>query len=339
MERRTRIMATSGPASGSADVLRALIDAGVDSFRVNVAAAAPADHLGRIRAIREAEQAAGRRVEILVDLGGRKVRLVGVPPEGLTLTTGTELLLGAEAPCTPGRLAVDAPELLAAARPGATILLADGAVALTVLPGRLHATVTRGGTLRPRAGVAIPGADLDLPALSEDDLAALDALDLALVDEVALSYVGSAADVESLRAALRARGAACRVVAKIERAQALRDLPAICAAADAVLVARGDLGVELGPWAVPAAQKDITAAAREAGRPVILATHILESMVRGSHPTRAEVNDIANAVWEGVTTLCVTAETAIGHAPVDVVRALDAAIRGAEARATPEGRP
>jgi pyruvate kinase len=203
----------------------------------------------------------------------------------------------------------------------------DGEVALRVVarePGALVCRVERGGRVGARTGVSIPEADLALPALHPGDLVALSALDLSLVDEVGLSYAGSAADVERLRRELAVRDATCRVVAKIERAQALRHLAEIVGAADSVLVARGDLGAELGLFEVPAAQRAICREARAQGRPIVLATHLLESMVRGQGPTRAEVNDIANAIWDGVTTLCVTAETALGHSPVEVVRTLAA---------------
>lgn len=331
--RATRIMATSGPASATVDALAALIEAGADSFRLNLSAAGLDDHAARIERIVQAGDRAGRRAEILIDLQGRKVRLLGVPPAGLALAPGTTVELAPDGPSDAARLAVDQPALLAAARPGAPVLLQDGSVALEVLSTARTVTcrVIAGGTVRPRAGVALPEDDLDLPALCDDDLRALDVLDLSRVDAVALSYAGSAKDVTDLRAALVSRGATCRVVAKIERAQGMRHLGAIAAASDELLVARGDLGVELGLWRVPVAQKQITEAARTAGRPAILATHLLESMVRAPRPTRAEVNDVANAVWDGVATLCVTAETAVGAHPLEVVRVLDRVAREAEA--------
>lgn len=337
MSRVTHIMATSGPSSGSVEILEAMIDAGADAFRVNLSAASTAAQMQRIRDIRDAERAAGRPVTVLVDLRGRKVRLRGVPTVGLALPFDAEVLLVADGVSDSGRLVVDQPALLDAMHPGAVVLLQDGAVSLEVVTlNPVRCFVTEGGTVRPRAGVALPGVDLALPALSTEDIASLDGLDLSRIDQVALSYVGTAADVSGLRAELDARGARCRIVAKIERAQALRHIDAICAAADEVLIARGDLGVEVGRAAVPAAQKLITARARAAGCPIILATHLLETMVRAAHPTRAEINDVANAVWEGVSTLCVTAETAIGAQPIEVVRTLDAVAREAEAH--PEWR-
>lgn len=335
--RGTRIMATSGPASASLDALTALVEAGADAFRLNLAAAPAAEHAARIELIAQAGERAGRRAEVLVDLQGRKVRLAGVPDGGIALPEGATVELVPDGESRAGRLAVDQPALLQAARPGARVQLADGSVVLEVVAtAPVRCSVVTGGTVRRRAGIALPDEDLELPALCAEDRAALAALDLSRVDAVALSYAGGAADVAELRALLTERGATCRIVAKIERAQGLRHLAELAAAADELLVARGDLGVELGPYAVPVAQKAITAAGRAGGRPVILATHLLESMVRAPQPTRAEVNDVANAVWDGVTTLCVTAETAIGEHPVAVVRALDAAARQAEAH--PEWR-
>jgi pyruvate kinase len=318
--RPARILATTGPASSDRRVLAAMIEAGADAFRCNLSVSTPEDHRARIALIAEVAHAVGRPVAIFADLQGAKLRAVGIGADGLTLGNGDEQ-------SNPANLFVDYAHVAAEVPVGVAVRMHDGEVALRVVarePGALVCRVERGGRVGARTGVSIPEADLALPALHPGDLVALSALDLSLVDEVGLSYAGSAADVERLRRELAVRDATCRVVAKIERAQALRHLAEIVGAADSVLVARGDLGAELGLFEVPAAQRAICREARAQGRPIVLATHLLESMVRGQGPTRAEVNDIANAIWDGVTTLCVTAETALGHSPVEVVRTLAA---------------
>ena len=332
--RVTRILATAGPACTDVATLVEMIRAGADAFRLNTSVGTLDSHRRRIADIRRAFSEVGRPADVLIDLQGQKVRLYEVA-DGVTLEEGRRVrLCGGEGASTADEIRVDHDGVAAEVDPGDRIRLLDGSVELVVearQSDHLVCRVVAGGALRSRCGAAFPDSALSLPALNATDVQVLDALDLAQVDAVALSLVARARDVRDLRDELSRRGAACRIVAKIERPRALRHLAAITREADEVLVARGDLGAELGLEAVPPVQKDICAVAAHEGRPVILATHLLESMIRAPKPTRAEVNDVANAVWEGVATLCLTAETAVGAHPVEVVRMMDRVIRAAEA--------
>lgn len=333
--RRTRIIATVGPASDARAPLEAMVQAGMDIARVNFSHATHANATevaGRLRAI---EEASGRPVAILGDLQGLKLR-VGELDTNLMLSDGDAVTLSAR----PGHrgpdvLSADLDTLIAAIRPGQHVFLRDGTIDLevTAVDADMVTTVVRvGGELMSRAGLLVPGADIDALALTPHDEVDLDLVVALGMQWVALSFVGHERDIEATRAALDARGGATvRIMAKIERRSALDHLDAITTAADAVMVARGDLGVEVGVEALPIWQRRILAVGRARNTPVVVATEMLESMRTHARPTRAEASDVAHSVWDGAAALLLSAETAIGDHPAHVVSMMDRIIRSAEA--------
>jgi pyruvate kinase len=330
--RRTRIVATIGPACDAPGVLERVLAAGVDVARLN-ASHGDAVHLERrLKAIRAWSGAAGRVVGVQLDLPGPKLR-VGEMAPGTRLTPGSEFVLSA-GECTGdgSRACVNWDGLAADLSAGARILLADGALELSVLSARAGDVVTRvvrGGALDSHKGVNVPGVSLNLDGVTAHDLELLAWGLAAEVDLVAQSFVRSARDVERLREAMGDRRVP--IVAKIEKHEALGDLDAIVAAADAVMVARGDLAVETSAESVPPAQRRIVEACRAAGRPVIVATQMLESMTHAQSPTRAEASDVATAVFEGADAVMLSEETAIGEYPVQAVETMDRVCRAAAA--------
>ena len=325
--RLTRVVATLGPASSSPAVVRAMVAAGLDVARLNFSHGTAAEHAARAARVRRAARAAGRPVGILADLPGPKVRL-GVFAGPVELKTGDALTLTTRAAeADPARLAlpVDYPHLAVESAAGQTLLLADGAVRLRVrrvVGGRVLCEVVDGGRVSPRAGLALPEAEAVRSAFTARDRRFLAAALGFGADFVAVSFVRRPEDVLDARRFAARRGGAPLVVAKIETRAALARLDEIVAAADAVMVARGDLGVELPLEDVPLAQKRIVAAAAAAGKPVIVATEMLESMRTAARPTRAEVSDAANAVLDGAWGLMLSAETAVGARPAAAVEAL-----------------
>jgi pyruvate kinase len=303
---RTRVVATLGPATDSEETLGALLDAGVDVVRLNAAHATPAEHAVRIERIRKL--AGTRPVAILLDLAGPKLRLThpvaGVPGD------------------------VVAVSLPATVRPGDPVLLADGLMQLEVVDAA-HARVVVGGDIPPGKGINLPSSRLDLPALTAKDEVDLAFAAEAGVDLVGLSFVRRATDLE----AVRRHG--LPVVAKIERAEALAHLDEIVAAADGVLVARGDLGVEIPIEKVPLAQKKLIGLANHAAKPVVTATQMLRSMVDSPLPTRAEATDVANAVLDGSDAVMLSEETAVGRYPVEAVRIMGRIAAEAETALVP----
>ena len=338
MSRRAKILATLGPSSAGAERLAALIEAGVDVVRLNFSHGTQPEHGSHIEAVRQAADHAGRPVTILQDLQGPKLR-TGPTRDGQTvlLTPGSRVRLSAEStPTTPATISITYPALARDLRPGARILLRDGEIQLRVerVDGDdVLAEVTAGGELGPAAGVHFPGVRLSAEALTEKDLA-----DLAFglehgIDAVALSFVRRADDVRAVRRAMGERGAGRLrpwVIAKIERAEALDNLAEILAEADGVIVARGDLDLEVTAERVPSLQKRIIREANAAGRIVITATQMLESMIHSPRPTRAEVSDVANAVFDGSDALMLSGETAIGDYPIEAVQVMDRIILDAE---------
>ena len=324
--RLTRVVATLGPSSSAPAVVRAMVAAGMDVARLNFSHGAPAEHAARAARVRRAARAAGRPVGILADLPGPKVRL-GAFAGPVELKTGDAVALTTRAAdADPARLVlpVDYPHLAVESAAGQTLLLADGAVRLRVrrVAGeRVLCEVADGGRVSPRAGLALPEAEAVRSAFTARDRRFLDAALGFGADFVAVSFVRRPEDVLDARRFAARRGAAPLVVAKIETRGALARLDEIVVAADAVMVARGDLGVELPLEDVPLAQKRIVAAAA-AGKPVIVATEMLESMRTAARPTRAEVSDAANAVLDGAWGLMLSAETAVGAHPAAAVEAL-----------------
>lgn len=320
MARRTKIVATIGPASEDPATLRRLVAAGMDMARISLAHGPVEESLERLARVRAAADAEGRTVGVLADLPGPKVRSAPFPDDGVVLTEGetVDLVQGAEAATSDGRvIAVDHPDVLATVRVGDRVALGDGGTELlveAVTAARAVARVLTGGRLQGRPGVSVPEDRLVLETPTADDLRLLEAVVAAGVDAVALSFVRSADDVQRLRAAIGTGGP--MVVAKIETGAAVDDIDAIVGVADGVMVARGDLGIRCALEDVPHFQKRIIRTGVAYGRPVITATQMLESMIQAPTPTRAEVTDIANAVFDGTSALMLSAETAIGHDPV-----------------------
>jgi pyruvate kinase len=304
--RRTKIIATVGPAQDPPGALERLLDAGVDVLRINLSHASPRDQAVRVRRAR----AHRPDVAVLADLGGPKLRLGDLPAE-IAVAEGETVVIGA------GGVPVGDPTLFARVRPGDPVYIADGTIALEttdVARDRVTCRVRVGGTLRSRKGINLPRDTSSLPVVTDKDRADLADLDVLAPDYVAVSYVRHEQDLADVRKLTE-----LPLVAKIEKQQALERLDAILAASDAIMVARGDLGVEIPIERVPAAQKRLIHAANRAGRPIITATQMLMSMVSSPLPTRAEVTDVANAVLDGTDAVMLSEETAVGHDPVAAV--------------------
>jgi pyruvate kinase len=333
--RHTKIVATVGPASDSVERLGELIEAGVDVFRLNFSHGTHDTHAAVFGRIRDAARQAGRHVGILQDLSGPKIRtgpLTGDVP--LVLEEGRELRIGVgDRPAEPGRVFTTYAPLIDSARPGDRLLLDDGRIELRVVEHdarELVTVVVNGGSLGAHKGINAPGVTLPASAVTPKDEADL-RFGLALgFDFVALSFVQTVEDVERARAIMVAEGREVPIIAKIERPAAVDNLAGILEVARGVMVARGDLGLEVPLEQVPRLQKAIIRQARTLGRPAILATQVLESMRHEPRPTRAEVSDAANAVDQGADAIMLAGETAVGAFPVRAVRTLDAVIRDAE---------
>jgi len=322
--RNTKIVATLGPASSDPAMIRQLFDAGVDVFRLNFSHGTHADHKLRFDAIRQIEADVGRPVGILMDLQGPKLRLGKIVDGKLALTTGQKIRLDLDP--TPGdhkRVPLLHPEIFAAIRPGDDLLIDDGKVRLRVLastPEYAEVQALNAGVISDRKGVNVPGAILPMSALTTKDREDLD-FGLSIgVDWIALSFVQRPEDIIELREIV---GNRAWIMAKLEKPSAIDSLEAIVASSDGVMVARGDLGVELPPEEVPVLQKRIVRACREAGKPVIVATQMLESMITSPVPTRAEVSDVATAVYDGVDAVMLSAESASGAYPIEAVTMME----------------
>jgi pyruvate kinase len=323
--RKTKIVCTLGPATDSPEGIAALIDAGCDVFRLNFSHGDREDHREKIRRIREVSASVGHEVGILQDLGGPKIRLGTLPEEGIQLEAGMSVALGVEGQSGGGVLPVGYPFLLEDVKAGERILLADGVVELEVTEvtgDRLVCAVLIGGTVTSRKGVNLPQAKLRVAAFTEKDRGDLEVGLEEGVDFVALSFVRHENDLGPVRERLSRQEHPPMLIAKIEKPQAVERLQPILEAVDGVMVARGDLGVEMPPEKVPMIQKEIIAAARRAGKPVITATQMLRSMVDSPRPLRAEASDVANAVLDGTDAVMLSEETAIGHYPTEAVRVL-----------------
>jgi len=334
--RRTKIVATIGPACDAPGVLREVIAAGIDVARLNASHGTLDDLTRRLAAVRSEAEAAGRVVGVLLDLPGPKIR-VGEMADGVFLADGDRFTLeAAECVGSATRACITYPGLAADVSSGDRIMLDDGAIELVVESasgGSVLTRVVRGGVLSSHKGVNVPGVSLAVEGVTAHDLELLAWGLGAGVDMVAQSFVRSAADVVRLREAMGDRRVP--IVAKVEKHEALRDLEAIIAAADAVMVARGDLAVETSPEAVPPAQRRIVSECREAGKPVIVATQMLESMVSAPRPTRAEASDVANAVFDSADAVMLSEETAIGAFPAQAVATMDRICRSAEESGLP----
>ncbi|MGD0750014.1 MAG: pyruvate kinase [Anaerolineales bacterium] len=341
MIRNVRIVATIGPASQDDAIIEKLLQAGMDVARLNFSHGTQETHAARISQLRTISKSLGRPLAILQDLQGPKIR-VGVLHTPLSLVSGSTVLLypeGASQPQTiksQAVIPVDFPQLFDTVKPGNRILLDDGRLALSVvnvLEKQVVAEVKTGGTLTSNKGINLPGELLDIPAFTEKDAEDLEfGLSLS-VDFVAISFVRQAEDLQKVRQriACQSPGECPLLIAKLERPEALDNLESILDVVDGVMVARGDLGVEMAPEDVPGAQKRIIQAANRRGRLVITATQMLESMIHNPLPTRAEASDVANAVFDGTDAVMLSAETAAGDYPVEAVTLMDRIVCQAEA--------
>ena len=329
--RRTKIIATVGPASSSPEVLSRLFHAGADVFRLNFSHGTHGDHLARIIAIRALEEHVGRPIGILADVQGPKLRVGRFQAGRVVLQTGHLFRLDlSPVPGDTRRVNLPHPEIIAAAGIGTLLLLDDGKLRLRVTRVRedhLETEVVTGGPLSDRKGVNVPNVALPIPALTEKDRIDFDFALLHGVDFIGLSFVQRAEDVAEAKTIAAGRA---WIMTKMEKPQALDNLNAILALSDAVMVARGDLGVELPPEEVPIAQKRIVRAAWQRGIPVVVATQMLESMISAPAPTRAEASDVATAVFDGADAVMLSAETAAGQYPFEAVNMMDRIVERVE---------
>lgn len=334
---RTKIVCTLGPASQEPLVLRGMMAAGMDVARINFSHGDRTSQERQFLLVRQLADEVGQPVAVMADLQGRKLR-VGVLPGGrMLLGPGDRVVLSSSPQPEPGEIPLPHPELVDGAGPGQRLLLDDGAFELVVEEKRqsaLACRVVRGGELHSNKGINAPGVALRLPPLSEKDRADVEFAVTLGVDYLALSFVRRAEDVEALRSFLGPR--AVPIIAKIEKVEALQAFEEILAAADGIMVARGDLGVETAPEHVPLAQKRILQACNRVGKPGITATQMLQSMIEHAQPTRAEASDVANAVLDGTDAVMLSGETAVGAHPVEAVQMMDRIVRLAEQELDPE---
>lgn len=330
--RKTKILATLGPASSSAERIRALFDAGVDVFRINMSHTSHTALVELHSAVRGLEALVSRPIGILVDLQGPKIRLGTLQGGSRVLKEGERVRLVRKVSAEdPNDIPIPHPEVFSAIKIRHTLLIDDGKVRLRLLSVKdnfAEAVVVVGGEIKDRKGVNLPDTLLPIPAMTPKDRSDLDAALNLGVDWIALSFVQRPEDVAEIKKVVAGRAA---VLAKIEKPKALEQLSDILEMADALMVARGDLGVELPLEAVPGRQKQIIRTARKAGKPVVVATQMLESMIGAPVPTRAEVSDVATAVFEGADAVMLSAETASGSYPVEAVQVMDriaAAVEG-----------
>ncbi len=334
--RRTKIVATLGPASSTPEAMQAMLDAGVDVFRINSSHGTPDLRDGWIRALQDLIREQNRAAAIMVDLMGPRIR-VGALPAPLELVEGETVTFAPAETASGDAIPTTYPDLARDVEPGTRILLNDGLLTCEVVAtegDRVRARVVHGGELRANKGINLPTVEVSAPALTDRDRQEAVRVVALGVDYLGLSFVRRAEDVMGLRQ-LAPR---TRIVAKIEKATALAHLEGIVAASDAIMVARGDLGVELPFEQVPLVQKRLIRTASRLGKPVITATQMLESMIEAPRPTRAEASDVANAILDGTDAVMLSAETAVGAHPVAAVRAMDRIAREVESHRV-EGDP
>ncbi len=341
--RRTKIIATLGPATDPPQVLEGMILAGANVFRLNMSHGPAEEQLARARMVREISARLGREVALLADLQGPKIRVERFESGGAELTPGDEFTLDAEDVRTPGdrhRVGVSYPGLPGDVKPGDTLLLDDGLIAMRVEAvegGKVRCRVEHGGMLKDRKGLNLKGGGLSISGLAEHDLPHIDLAARMGVDYLAVSFVSDERDMNHARKLLRKAGSEAALVAKIERMEGVQNLEEICEAADVIMVARGDLGVEIGDEELPGLQKRIIRTALKHNCIVATATQMMQSMVENPIPTRAEVLDVANAVIDGTDAVMLSAETAVGKYPVRVIEAMNRICLGAERHVEQEG--
>ena len=321
--RRTKIVCTIGPATRSLEASRHLAEAGMDVARLNFSHGAQGSHAEVIAHIREVSQALGKPIAILQDLSGPKVRVGDIEGEGATLVTGDEVTLTLDE--TPGDahlINLPVPEIFDTVTPGTRLLLDDGLLEFSVIANNGHAMRCRilvGGLLSSHKGVNVPGVTLPIAAVTDKDLEDLRFGIAQKVDYIAASFVRTASDIAVLRGVCDAARAKIPLIAKIEKHEAVDNIHEILSAVDGIMVARGDLGVEMPIDEVPVIQKKLITLANAAGKPVITATQMLDSMIRNPRPTRAEVTDVANAIYDGTDAVMLSGETAVGAYPFEAV--------------------
>ena len=334
--RRTKIVATLGPASSAPERIRELMEAGVDVFRVNFSHGTADVHRTNVQRVREAADELGRTVGVLQDLQGPKIRVGKFADGQVALVPGEPFALTCadDAPGDAARVGVTYKGLCRDVKPGDALLLDDGRLALrvtTIERATVHTEVTLGGVLSDSKGINLPDADLSIPALTDKDVEDLKLGAEIGVDWVAMSFVRSRDDLLLARHYLAREGSSAKLMAKIEKPGAVERFPEILREVDGIMVARGDLGVEMPPERVPQIQKRLIRACLEAGKPVVTATQMLESMIHSPTPTRAEASDVANAIYDGTDAVMLSAETAIGDYPIEAVRMMDRIARTVEA--------
>lgn len=335
---KTKVLATVGPASNTFERLLALVQEGVDAFRLNFSHGEHAEHLEVIHHVREINRQFGTNVCLVQDLQGPKIRIGDVENGGVEIKEGEEILLRCDGSLSvPGRLATNYTHLAKDVKPGDAILIDDGKLELRVLhtdnDQEVRCEVIYGGIVKPRKGINLPDTQVSAPSLTEKDLRDLHfGLDQD-IEWVALSFVRTVQDIYEIKRIIEERGKDTRVIAKIEKPEAIRNIDAIIEATDAIMVARGDLGVEVGMEQVPMIQKMVVEKSNLAAKPVIIATQMMESMIVNPRPTRAETNDIANAVIDGADCLMLSAETAVGAYPLETIRSMSLTIQTVETQA------
>lgn len=335
---KTKIVATVGPASNTYERLGMLIREGVDVFRLNFSHGEYEEHLSVINTVRRLNKDMKTSVGLLQDLQGPKIRLGEVEGGSVEITRGDKIKLvcGEKEITTATRLSTIYLGLARDVKPGDMILLDDGKIELKVLATdrekEVDVEVIYGGTVKPRKGINLPDSDVSAPSMTEKDMADLQFGLEHDVDWVALSFARRAEDIRVIKQLIAESGKTARVVAKIETPEGLRNLDEIIALSDAIMVARGDLGVEVSMEEVPMAQKMIIAKCNAAGKPVIVATQMMESMITAPRPTRAETSDVANAVLDGADAVMLSAETAVGAYPAEVIRSMVNTIMSVESR-------
>jgi pyruvate kinase len=330
--RACKIVATMGPASDAPERILMLIEAGVNCFRLNFSHGTHEQHAKRFAAVREAEKRAGKPIAILADLQGPKIRVGSFKDDGIELRYGQVVTLEASENLGEGDLiCLPHAELLASLEPGDILKLDDGKMQITVTEragAKVKAKVDFGGKLTNNKGLNVPTRRIPISALTDKDKEDLAFILTQEADYIALSFVQTADDIREARALV---GDRVGILAKIEKPSALAEIDEIISLCDAIMVARGDLGVELPPEQVPIAQRRLVRAARAAGKPVIVATHMLESMIDAPTPTRAEASDVATAVYQGADAVMLSAESAVGRHPATAVAIMDRIIRAVEA--------
>jgi pyruvate kinase len=335
---KTKILATVGPASNSYDRLWSLVQTGVDAFRLNFSHGAHEEHLQVINYVRKINQQHNRNVCLVQDLQGPKIRLGDVENGGVEIIGGQKIKLICDGSVSnQHKLSTIYTELAKDVNVGDTILIDDGKIELKVLHTdkdmEVEAEVIYGGIVKPRKGINLPDSRVSAPSLTEKDISDLHFGLEHDVEWVALSFVRRVEDIREIKRIIAESGKDTRVIAKIEKPEAIENIDEIIAETDAIMVARGDLGVEVGMEKVPMIQKMVVEKSNRAGKPVIIATQMMESMIVNPRPTRAETNDVANAVVDGADTLMLSAETAVGAYPIETIRSMSLTIKMVEMQA------